>query len=84
MVILNGRAFLDKGIGKTTCKDRSVVDYAICSIMLVHLLTHFDVLDYCPLYSDAHNAIEIHINITHAPNDKSKNKKKKLVKSSEE
>ena len=31
MLILNGRAFGDKGVGKPTCKDKSVVDYVICS-----------------------------------------------------
>ena len=31
MLKLNGRAFGDKGVGQTTCKEKSVVDYVICS-----------------------------------------------------
>ena len=31
MFILNGRAFCDKGVGQTTCKYKSAVDYVICS-----------------------------------------------------
>lgn len=58
MLIMNGRAFSDKDIGAATCKDKSVVDYVICSSSSVALLSHFQVNEFCSLYSDAHNAIE--------------------------
>ena len=31
MLILNGRAFGDNGVGKPKCKNKSVVNYVICS-----------------------------------------------------
>ena len=58
MLILNGRAFGDKGVGQTTCKDKSVVDYVICSSCSIAFLTNFEINEFCPLYSDAHNAIK--------------------------
>lgn len=58
MFILNGRAFSDKGIGATTCKDKSVVDYVICSSSSIALLSHFEIKEFCSLYSDAHSVIE--------------------------
>lgn len=58
MFILNGRAFSDRCIGATTCKDKSVIDYVICSSSSVALLSHFEIKDFCSLYSDAHSVIE--------------------------
>ena len=58
MLILNGRAFGDKGVGQTTCKDKPVVDYVICSSCSIAFLTNFEINEFCPLNSDAHNAIK--------------------------
>ena len=58
MLILNGRAFGDKGVGKPTCKDKSVVDYVICSSSSMMFLSNFEVEEFCPLYSGAHNVIK--------------------------
>lgn len=58
MFILNGRAFSDRCIGATTCKDKSVIDYVICSSSSVALLSHFEIKDFCSLYSEAHSVIE--------------------------
>ena len=58
MVILNGRAFGDKRIGATTCKDKSVVDYVMCTSSCISFLSSFEVKEFCPLFSDAHNRIE--------------------------
>ena len=57
-IILNGQAFADKGIGATTCKDKSVVDYVICTSSCISFLSSFEVKEFCPLFSDAHNRIE--------------------------
>ena len=35
MVILNGRAFGDKGIGATLCKGKSIVDYVMCTYFCI-------------------------------------------------
>ena len=58
LLILNGRAFLDRNIGRTTCKNSSVVDYVICSLSFLKYLTYFEIKDFCELYSDAHAPIE--------------------------
>ena len=58
MLILNGRAFGDKGVGKPACKDKSVVDYVICSSSSMMFLSNFKVEEFCPLYSDAYNVIK--------------------------
>ena len=54
MFICNGRCGNDKHIGKTTCKNKSVVDYLISSSMCLSLLKQFEILDFSPLYSDVH------------------------------
>ena len=51
MIILNGRVFHDKGIGKTTYKDKSEVDYIIISS--VKFVSNFEDKVYCVLFSDA-------------------------------
>ena len=58
ILILNGRAFGDKDVGKPICKDKSVVDYVICSSSSMMFLSNFEVEEFCPLYSDAHNVIK--------------------------
>ena len=58
MLILNGRAFGDKGVGKPTCQDKSIVDYVICSSSSMMFLSNFEIKNCCPLYSDAHNVIK--------------------------
>ena len=58
MLILNGRAFLDRNIGRTTCKNSSVVGYVICSLSFLKYLTNFEIKYFCELYSDAHAPIE--------------------------
>ena len=58
MLILNGRALGDKGVGKPTCKDKSVVDYVICSSSSMMFLSNFEAEEFCPLSSDARNVIK--------------------------
>lgn len=57
LFIANGRIFQDKGIGITTCKDVSVVDYLIMSPESFELVTDFEICDFNPLFSDVHKAI---------------------------
>ena len=59
MLILNGRAFSDKGVGKPTCEDKSVVDYVICSSSSMMFLSNFEIEEACTLYADAHNVINL-------------------------
>ena len=41
LLILNGRAFLYRNIGRTTCKNSSVVDCVICSLSFFELFDKF-------------------------------------------
>ena len=59
VVIANGRIGADKGIGKTTCDGKSVIDYILCSPSLLHLIISFEVDEFCYLKSDKHNAINM-------------------------
>ena len=55
--IVNGRLHDDRKIGKFTCKDKSVVDYVLCSSELFPHVFDFKVEEYCELFSDVHNPI---------------------------
>ena len=54
LVILNGRAGEDKGIGKYTTTRHSVVDYMIMSSDMLRYLNNFRVHEFDPLLSDIH------------------------------
>ena len=53
-------------IGKCTCKNVSVVDYALVSSDLFPLISDFAVLDFCELYSDVHCPIFLKLNLIEA------------------
>ena len=57
MYIANSRVGLDRGIGKRTSKNRSVIDYFISSSSLFHFIQEFDINDFNPILSDIHNSI---------------------------
>lgn len=61
MYISNGRTNGDLS-GKPTCKGISCVDYFICNANVFKCIDSCDVLYYCPLYSDAHNAVCLTLN----------------------
>ena len=66
LIILNGRAFSDKGIGKTTCKNSSVVDYVISSVPMLKYLSYFEIKEFCLLYSDSHCPSEFRLKISNS------------------
>lgn len=57
VIILNGRMGHDRGVGKVTTSYNTTVDYVIGSPLLMKYVTHFEVLQYEPLYSDVHCGI---------------------------
>ena len=61
--ILNGRLRTDKTLPKTTCKNRSTIDYFISAVYNFPLIHSFDVFEFESLYSDAHCAVMLSINI---------------------
>ena len=66
VAVVNGRAGSDASIGKCTCKNVSVVDYALVSSDLFPLMRDFAVLDFCELCSDVHCPIVLKLNLTEA------------------
>lgn len=54
---------LNKSIGALTCKSSSTVDYVICSVHLFSMLSKFKILDFCNLFSDAHNPLTVSITV---------------------
>jgi hypothetical protein len=48
---------------KKTCNDLSVVDYLILSSNLSSVIKNFDVLDYDPLFSDVHCALQFSFSV---------------------
>jgi hypothetical protein len=63
VTIVNGRVGTDAGIGKLTCKNASVVDYAIVSQELLYTVEDFAVLDFDDLLSDVHCPIAIKFSV---------------------
>ena len=59
LYIANSRVGLDRGIGKRTSKNRSVIDYFISFSSLFPFIQVFDINDFNPNLSDIHNFIHI-------------------------
>ena len=58
-IILNGRMGVNDSSGCFTCKDASVVDYALAFHALLSLCDCFNVLNFDPLLSDVHCPIVV-------------------------
>ena len=56
----------DKGIGSTTCDDKSVVDYVLCTPDLLAKVSDFKVDKFDPLLSDKHNPLNVYLNLDKA------------------
>ena len=54
---MNGRMGKDATVGRGKCKGVSVIDYAICSPVLFHLVREFYVNDFDASLSDVHSAV---------------------------
>ena len=61
ILIVNGRVGEDKGVGKLTCKNTSVVDYVVASPSLFPFITGFYVNEFDECLSDVH--CPVHLNI---------------------
>ena len=62
LLILNGRVGGDKGVGKFTCKNASVVDYFIASPNVFTLIADFDVMEFDHCLSDVHCPLYVILN----------------------
>ncbi|MCW4343991.1 MAG: reverse transcriptase family protein [Candidatus Thiodiazotropha endolucinida] len=63
MLIVNGRIGRHIHNAKYTCKDKSVIDYYLCSPSLFDVIRDFNVLEFSSLYSDAHCPISLGVRI---------------------
>ena len=61
VLIVNGRDGNDANIGKFTCKNVSVIDYALASPSLFPDICHFDVLPLNDTFSDIHCPLHVKI-----------------------
>ena len=61
LFILNGRLGDDNK--KFTCKDKSVVDYFLSTANMFSYLQNFSIFEFSNLYSDAHCALSINLNV---------------------
>ena len=59
LFIINGRIGNDKGIGKLTCKNSSVVDYVISSVDFLKHIANFSICQFSKLFSDVHSPISL-------------------------
>ena len=72
--IMNGRYGADKGIGKTTCKNASVVDYILISENLAPYVEKFDILEFDYIISDIHCPVNAVFNLVLEKEDDLSNK----------
>ena len=63
LFILNGRLVDDRINKKFTCKDKSVVDYFLSTANMFSYLQNFSIFEFSNLYSDAHCALSINLNV---------------------
>ena len=63
LFFINGRMSPDKQSPKTTCKDRSTIDYFISSVYNFPFIDSFEVIDFDSLFSDAHCGVKLSINV---------------------
>lgn len=62
LFILNGRHGRDRVEPKTTCKDRSTVDYFLSSVDNFAFINDFSILEFSDLYSDVHCPLTLILN----------------------
>ena len=58
LFILNGRFGKDKSLGKCTFRGKSLIDYTICCINCLNLLSDFEVGDTDSLLSNGHSLLK--------------------------
>ena len=55
----NGRCSKNKDVVNTTCDGKSIVEYILCSPEVITEVIDFEVLPFCFLLSDKHNALSM-------------------------
>ena len=65
LFILNGRLGQDRDQPKTTCKDRSTIDYFIASAYVLEYISNLVINEFSSLFSDQHCGIAITLGATY-------------------
>ncbi|MEW8560930.1 MAG: hypothetical protein AB2541_02460, partial [Candidatus Thiodiazotropha sp.] len=58
LFIVNGRVGEDKAIGEKTFRDKSVIDYTLCTADCFSMLKQFEVVEVDPIFSDGHSLLK--------------------------
>ena len=53
----NRRFGKDKGIGTTTFRNKSLIDYTLCSAESFEILNDFEIVELDPVFSDGHSLV---------------------------
>ena len=69
LFIVNGRFGKDEGIGETTFRDKSLIDYTLCSAESFEILNDFEVIELDSVFSDGHALLEWSIKCNNPIND---------------
>ena len=64
LFILNGRLGQDRGIGRFTFRNASVIDYMLATAPVLEKLTNFEILEVDPIFSDGHSQLSATLTIT--------------------
>ena len=59
LFIINGRLGQDRGIGKCTFRNKSLIDYTICSPTCLKMINEFEITDTNPIFSDGHSLLSM-------------------------
>lgn len=74
LFILNGRLGTDRQNPKTTCKDRSTIDYCISNVNLIQRINNFCIQEFSSLYSDSHCGVTLTVKSVYQPSSQAENK----------
>ncbi|CAG2251763.1 unnamed protein product [Mytilus edulis] len=80
LYITGGRTGSDKGIGKATTKDNSLIDYFIVSTNLFKYIEEYEIIPFDALFSDVHKRIHVKLTteVTTIEKEKSSHKRKTI------
>lgn len=67
LFIVNGRFGKDRGIGATTFRDKSLIDYTLCTAESFEIMNDFEVKILDPIFSDGHALLTWSINCNTQP-----------------
>ena len=70
LFIVNGRVGKDKGVGRRTFKDISMIDYTLCTADCFTFLKHFEVIELDSIFSDGHALLSWSLDVKHSTCDR--------------